>query len=154
MSNQPEIPMTLVESSNVEAIGYDATAKIARVRFKGGATYRYEGVEPELFEIVRSAPSIGKAIGQLKKFPTTKEAPNPEETPEDRLKRLAELEDGCNISVGGLMVDLAKEGTEAHFVDAWPEFKKAVEKNTIRYPDYDIWNKLLPPADDSGSMPS
>jgi len=99
MADQPrEIPLTPVESSNVEAIGYDPESKRARVRYKGGATYLYEGVEPALYETIRSAPSIGRAIGALKRMSTTKENGIKEsgtdcssESTEDRLRRLAEL---------------------------------------------------------------
>lgn len=72
-----EIKLEPVTSSNVEAIGYDSETKTARVRFKGGGTYRYEGVSPELFESVRTSPSIGKAVhATLKKCPTSKEGPD------------------------------------------------------------------------------
>lgn len=139
MADQPkEIPLTPVESSNVEAIGYDPESKRARVRYRGGATYIYEGVEPELFQVIQTAPSIGKAIGSLKRLPTTKETP-PAESTEQRLKRLAELEDGCDISVGGLMVDLAKAGAE----------RKYSAEGLAK-----LYGKSLPLADDSGSVQS
>jgi hypothetical protein len=69
----PEIKLTPVASSNVEGIGYDEATKIARVRFKNGATYRYTGVSKELHESIMAAPSVGKAITQLRAFPCTKE---------------------------------------------------------------------------------
>lgn len=69
----PEIPLIRVQSSNVDAVGYDETTQTARVRFKGGQTYRYAGVSKELHESIMKAPSVGKAVAALRKFPTTKE---------------------------------------------------------------------------------
>lgn len=65
-------PMTPVQSTNVRAIGYDAANRMAFVQFQGGGTYRYEGVAKELFETIAGAPSVGKAVQQLRALPTTK----------------------------------------------------------------------------------
>ena len=69
----PEITLTPVVSSNVEALGYDEATKTARVRFKGGQTYRYTDVPKDLYEAVAGSQSVGKAAQRLRAFPTTKE---------------------------------------------------------------------------------
>lgn len=56
-----------VESSNVSAIGYDASAKQFDVRFKNGATYRYHDVGPESAAAVTDAESIGRAVNSVLK---------------------------------------------------------------------------------------
>lgn len=69
----PDIPLVPVVSSNVAAIGYDPETQTARIRFKDGQTYRYAGVPQELHETVMGSESIGKAIRQLRTYPSTKE---------------------------------------------------------------------------------
>lgn len=69
-----EIALTPVKSSNVEAMGYDEATKTARVRFKGGQTYRYTDVPKDLFEAVVGSQSVGKAAQRLRAFPCTREA--------------------------------------------------------------------------------
>lgn len=77
MSDQPsplpDIPLTPVRSSNVQAIGYDEATQVARVKFKGGATYRYAGVSKELFESIKKSDSIGSAVSRLRIHQTTRE---------------------------------------------------------------------------------
>lgn len=57
-------PITLnpVESSNIEAIGYDAASQRMGVRFKRGAEYHYEGVPPKVAESILTAKSVGSAV--------------------------------------------------------------------------------------------
>jgi hypothetical protein len=69
----PEIALVPVTSSNVAAVGYDEATKTARVRFHNGAVYRYADVPKELHESIMAAPSVGKAVVALRKFPTTRE---------------------------------------------------------------------------------
>jgi KTSC domain len=69
----PDIPLTPVRSSNVTAIGYDPATQTARVQFKGGATYRYAGVSPKLFESIQKSESVGAAVSRLRRLPTTRE---------------------------------------------------------------------------------
>lgn len=52
--------LTPVKSSNIEAVGYDAGAREMHVRFRGGATYRYRDVAPELHQALIGAESVGK----------------------------------------------------------------------------------------------
>ena len=76
MSELPDIPLKPVKSSNVEAIGYDPATQTARVRFKGGATYRYAEVDRKLFESIETAGSVGSAVSKLRSKPTTRELPD------------------------------------------------------------------------------
>lgn len=57
-------PITLnpVESSNVEAVGYDAAGQRFGVRFKRGAEYHYEGVPQKVADSILTAKSIGSAV--------------------------------------------------------------------------------------------
>jgi hypothetical protein len=66
-SKMAEITMYPVDSSNVEAFGYDAEEQILAVRFlaKGNnasTLYHYYEVEPQVYEEFMNAPSKGKFI--------------------------------------------------------------------------------------------
>lgn len=56
---EPEITMQAVESSQIEAVGYDAPTRTLAIRFRGGALYHYDGCEAETFEALRGAESVG-----------------------------------------------------------------------------------------------
>lgn len=56
------IPMYNVVSSNISAIGYDKENRIMKVIFKGNHTYVYLNVEPEIFNNIIGASSIGSAL--------------------------------------------------------------------------------------------
>lgn len=57
------IALTPVESSNIEAIGYDASSETLRVQFKGsGNAYDYAGVPVELYRGLMQAESHGKYL--------------------------------------------------------------------------------------------
>lgn len=59
----PKPTMTLVEdSANIEAHGYDPTSEKLRIQFKGGRSYDYENVTPEVYGAMLDAPSIGKYV--------------------------------------------------------------------------------------------
>ena len=49
-----------VESSMIEAVGYDADTRTLRVVFNGGKIYTYERVPPEEFEGLLAAESKGR----------------------------------------------------------------------------------------------
>ena len=49
-----------VKSSNVKAIGYDATTKKLRVEFHGSGTYEFDNVTPTKHRRLMEAESIGK----------------------------------------------------------------------------------------------
>lgn len=56
------IKMYPVISSNIVAIGYDEKSRLLRVMFKGGANYLYSNVEPEMYNAIVSAESVGKSL--------------------------------------------------------------------------------------------
>jgi len=51
--------LTVSDSSNIEAVGYHAESSTLRVWFKGGRMYDYDGVSPDQFAAMVSAPSVG-----------------------------------------------------------------------------------------------
>jgi hypothetical protein len=55
--------LTPVKSSNVAATGYDAASQTLHVQFKGGKTYAYAGVPPEVNASLGQADSVGRFIG-------------------------------------------------------------------------------------------
>lgn len=72
-----DIPMTPVQSSQVQAVGYCAETKTLSVTFTRGPghIYQYTDVPPETHSAFVAAESIGKYFGQhikplrFKKFP-------------------------------------------------------------------------------------
>ena len=58
----PHIDLTTVQSSNVEAVGYDAATRTLRVRFKGGKAYDYAAVPAEIYAALTGAASIGSFL--------------------------------------------------------------------------------------------
>lgn len=78
----PDIPMQLVESSQVAAIGYDASTKTLACQFTRGPghIYHYPNVEPETHAAFLAGdlgpdaePSIGKFFGKhIKPLPFKK----------------------------------------------------------------------------------
>jgi len=57
----PEIPLTPVASSQIEAIGYQYST--LAIRFKGGGIYHYAGVSAETYAEFVKAESKGKFFG-------------------------------------------------------------------------------------------
>lgn len=51
-----------VESSWVDAVGYDRSKRALYVRFRSGVVCRYLGVEPSVYEEMMDAPSKGKFV--------------------------------------------------------------------------------------------
>jgi len=51
--------MTNVDSSNVEAVGYDEDSSTLQVEFKNGAMYQYFDVPENVFIGLRDAGSVG-----------------------------------------------------------------------------------------------
>lgn len=58
------VEMNYVDSSNIEAIGYDNDAQELHVRFLSGTTYIYHGVPSEVYENLMSAPSKGSFLNR------------------------------------------------------------------------------------------
>jgi hypothetical protein len=61
--SEPE--MHMVDSSNVEAVGYDAENAAIHVRFLGGDTYVYSGADQGTFEELLSADSVGSYLNRV-----------------------------------------------------------------------------------------
>lgn len=63
-----KIHMVTVRSSQIHAIGHDASTGTMAVQFKGrggspGSIYHYDGVSPEQFAAFHKADSIGSHFG-------------------------------------------------------------------------------------------
>lgn len=56
--------MIYVDSSNIEAIGYDVDAQELHVRFLSGAVYIYYEVPQGVFDAFVSAPSKGSFLNR------------------------------------------------------------------------------------------
>lgn len=60
---EPPVRLVGVESSSIDAVGYDGTQKRLLVRFRGsGNTYAYFGVDAATFEALLAAPSKGRYL--------------------------------------------------------------------------------------------
>jgi hypothetical protein len=53
-----------VSSSTISAIGYEEASNALGVRFHNGTEYHYFGVPQDVFEAMRSAPSVGRFFDQ------------------------------------------------------------------------------------------
>lgn len=56
--------MIYVDSSNIEAIGYDDDAQELHVRFLSGASYIYHGVPRQIFDDLMQATSKGSFLNR------------------------------------------------------------------------------------------
>ena len=57
------MPATIpVESSAIDAVGYDAARRALSVAYKGGREYVYLDVPPEVFDALLKAESKGKFV--------------------------------------------------------------------------------------------
>jgi hypothetical protein len=61
--SEPE--MQMVDSSNVEAVGYDADNGAIYVRFLSGDTYVYSGPDQGTFEELLNADSVGSYLNRV-----------------------------------------------------------------------------------------
>lgn len=52
--------LTIVESSMIHAVGYDAETQTLEVVFNSGRTYFYEGVSQEVYDGLMAAESKGR----------------------------------------------------------------------------------------------
>ncbi len=59
------LDMIYVDSSNVEAIGYEDSAMELYVQFVGGALYVYHGVPREVYDDLMAAPSKGSFLNRI-----------------------------------------------------------------------------------------
>jgi hypothetical protein len=60
---EPE--MQMVDSSSVEAVGYDADNGAIYVRFLSGDTYVYSGADQGTFEELLNAESVGNYLNRV-----------------------------------------------------------------------------------------
>lgn len=51
------VNMNEVVSSNIKSIGFDNDINELYIQFKNGATYKYSGVTPEVYEAMMISPS-------------------------------------------------------------------------------------------------
>lgn len=51
-----------VQSSNVQALCYDAACQELDVRFHNGTAYRYFSVSASMWDALRIAPSVGREL--------------------------------------------------------------------------------------------
>lgn len=56
--------MIYVDSSNIEAIGYDDTNRDLHVQFRTGTCYIYHGVPSEVYQSFLDAPSKGSFLNR------------------------------------------------------------------------------------------
>lgn len=59
------VDMNYVDSSNIEAIGYNSDEQELYVRFLSGATYVYHGVPEHVYEEIMGAPSKGSYLNRV-----------------------------------------------------------------------------------------
>ena len=59
--------MIPVDSTNIEAIGYDATRRELYIRFLGNRTYVYSDIPAELHDELMRAPSKGSFLNRAVK---------------------------------------------------------------------------------------
>jgi KTSC domain len=57
--------MQMVNSSNIEAVGYDADNGAIYVRFLSGDTYVYSGADQGTFEELLNADSVGSYLNRV-----------------------------------------------------------------------------------------
>ena len=58
------LEMIYVDSSNIEAIGYDETAQELHVRFLSGDMYAYHSVPRDIYDALMNAPSKGSFLNR------------------------------------------------------------------------------------------
>jgi hypothetical protein len=66
-NDSDETVWSVVNSSNVAAVGYNAGKRVLGVTFNNGSSYQYFDVDESVFEGLRSAGSVGKYLHQVVK---------------------------------------------------------------------------------------
>jgi hypothetical protein len=61
----PEPQMYPVDSSNIEAVGYDPEEREIYIRFLDGRTYAYGNADESTFVDLRSADSVGSYFNRV-----------------------------------------------------------------------------------------
>lgn len=83
MPKKGVIPLTICQSSNIAAHGYDRDGQTLEIEFKSGSSYQYKGVTPDLYVKMQEAPSLGKFFQEhvRGKFETEKVGVDDEQAP-------------------------------------------------------------------------
>ena len=55
-----KIPMFKVSSSNIDSVGYNNVSRKLRIKFNNKSVFDYADVNPELFNDLMDADSVGK----------------------------------------------------------------------------------------------
>jgi hypothetical protein len=63
----PEPDMQMVDSSSIEAVGYDADNASIYIRFLSGDTYVYSGADQGTFDALLNADSVGSYLNRVVK---------------------------------------------------------------------------------------
>jgi hypothetical protein len=64
MDTTTSIPLTPVNSTMVEAHGYDAPSGTLRIQFKGGSIYDYPSVPAAVYADLQRADSVGQFVNR------------------------------------------------------------------------------------------
>ena len=59
------VDMIYVDSSNIEAIGYNSDGQELYIQFLSGVTYVYYGVPQHIYEEIMDAPSKGSYLNRV-----------------------------------------------------------------------------------------
>ena len=59
------VDMIYVDSSNIEAIGYNSDGQELYIQFLSGVTYVYYGVPQHIYEEIMAAPSKGSYLNRV-----------------------------------------------------------------------------------------
>ena len=59
--------LTKINSSSIEALGYDPKPKQMQVMFKNNALYQYENISPEEYNSILNSPSAGAKLKEVVK---------------------------------------------------------------------------------------
>lgn len=60
MGKKGTIPLTISTSSAIAAHGYDGASRTLEIQMRGGATYQYSDVPPDVYAKLKGAESLGK----------------------------------------------------------------------------------------------
>ena len=51
-----------IDSSSIASVGYDFRAQVLEIEYRGGGTYDYLGVPPDLYHALLNAQSKGRFV--------------------------------------------------------------------------------------------
>lgn len=137
-----------VTSSNVEAVAYEAEAKVAHVRFISGTEYTYEGVSKTDFDALRTAPSVGVHLARVFKrkyvghpdFAAVLRAPEREAG----LLEIATLESAVLRAAVAWLADASGETEGRRRAMEWSPEIAALEEAVRAYVAHPLFPKPIP----------